>query len=124
MFMEEQDKAFFTQLLLTHSAEVQGKFDVINVKLESIIEQTTKTNGRVNKLEYKTIPEINEKISKISLNEINHVVNCPQLSRLKVLEDNLTSQKSIKKFLITTVTLSGIISGIIYGLIKLFTGQG
>lgn len=53
--MTAQDRAEIRQMLsdvlLGHSEEMKGRFNVIHANLIQIKEQTTKTNGRVNALE-------------------------------------------------------------------------
>ena len=67
-------------------AQFNGALDLIKLKLESIETQTTKTNGRVNKLEDNTY-------------DIEHILHCPNVSRIKVIEDTQLTTKSIYKFI-------------------------
>lgn len=51
--MNKEDRAEMRELLIdvlsAHTAEVDGKFELIKQELEQIKTQTTKTNGRVTK---------------------------------------------------------------------------
>lgn len=99
MFMEKQDrdeiKEFLIQILETHTAKVDGKFDVINTKLDTITTQTTKHNGRMTKAE--------EVINYLLNREHNHGALCPQAKRIETLEHQQLTSISIKKFLVATL---------------------
>ena len=94
MLMTRQDREEIRQLLLdvisSHTAEVDGKFNVIHEKLERIEAQTTKTNGRVNKLEEKT--EI------LKINDIEHITHCPNSEKIQLLMNSETKRIGIYKF--------------------------
>lgn len=77
------------------------QFDGIKNQLNNIEKQTTRTNGRVNKLE--------ESVIELQLSNAKHVYNCPQNNRFdkleKALEDyktennkNLTEYSFVKKY--------------------------
>lgn len=76
-------------------------------KLDSIEEQTKKTSGRVTELEKK---------------ELLHVIQCPQTDKIRHLEDNQLTDKAIKKWMISGIVITGTISGIVFGIIKIIMG--
>ena len=104
------------------AATTNGKFDVIKVELEAIKQQTTKTNGRVSKIEEKIednedefnhkITEIEARLEQLKINDIEHVINCPNLSKIKSLESQISATRAIKKYIYTSIILLGAIAGI------------
>jgi hypothetical protein len=90
-------------------AQFNGALDLIKFKLESIEAQTKKTNGRVNKLEEDTydieeklnnqMKNIDKSIEVLRTNDIEHVLHCPNVARIKVIEDTQLTTKSIYKFI-------------------------
>mgnify|MGYP003607020848 FL=1 len=103
--MTEKDQAVLRQVLIdviaTHTAEIDGKFNVIQSELIHIKEQTTKTNGRVTKHD--------EMIGDLQKADIQHLVNCPMESRMKQLEISEFSKRGMWKMIL-------IIAGSITGL--------
>lgn len=110
-----------------------AKFDIINNKLDAITEQTKKTNGRVNKLEdrlqviddgiYDKLEDVESKINTLKNNDMEHILHCPLSSKVKELEDQQISSKTMKKVIIGGITIIATIVGIILGLMKIFTGN-
>lgn len=86
---------------------MNSQFINVHERLDEIKEQTTKTNGRVTELEKQ---------------EILHVIKCPNASKIRTLEDNQLSDKSIKRWLVTAVAVTGSLSVIAFGIIKLIMG--
>lgn len=84
-------RQLLTDVLATHTAQIDGKFELIKQELGQIKEQTTKTNGRVTRLE--------EKTEVLKINDIEHVTHCPHASRIQSLENSELSKKSIYKFI-------------------------
>lgn len=94
--MTQQDsntiRQLLTDILSTHTAEIDGKFNLIKQELNFIKEQTTKTNGRVTKHD--------EIIQSIQMIEKDHFIKCPNTDRLGLLEDSETARKSVYRFII------------------------
>lgn len=108
--MTQQDKEEIKELLnsciLIANSEHTAKFQVIDYKLDTILQQTTKTNGRVNKLEEK---------------ELTHVINCPLQAKVRLLEDNQLTSRAIKKWIVAGIGIASVIMTIIFSAFKLFT---
>lgn len=94
--MDSNDIAVIESLLKAHqkqiTSELSGQFNLIANDLAHIKEQTTKTNGRVTKLE--------GQMGTVLLSEATHGQNCPVLPRLETLEKSELRKQSIYKFLI------------------------
>lgn len=102
---KEKVRQMMQDILSGHTHEVIGRFNVIHANLVQIKEQTTKTNGKVSKLEtdVKTLYE----------NDIKHALNCPFASRVEELEKSEISRKSVLKFVGVTIVATGTIVGIV-----------
>lgn len=68
---------------------LDAQFYNVHDTLDAIREQTTKTNGRVTKLE--------GEMSEVKINEISHVINCPVSPKVETLETNVKELISDKK---------------------------
>jgi hypothetical protein len=95
--MEKSDRdevrEMLTDILAGHMAKQDGQYANLNLrmdnqdyKIEQILEQALKTNGRVTNMETKPHP----------------VANCPQAAVIKGLAEDVTSMKAEKKFLVRT----------------------
>jgi predicted nuclease with TOPRIM domain len=132
MTFEEKSefREMITDIYATHNAKIDGKFNVIRVELAAIKEQTTKTNGRVTKLEDKIETKITDKISNIDnrieilkTNDIEHILHCPNISKIQELENQQLSRKSITKFMLIMIATISTIFTIALALFKLFGGN-
>ena len=94
MTIKNNDIDLLTQLLDSKLKNIEDKIDSNHVLqteiINNILQQTTKTNGRVNRLEER---------------ENNHFINCPRLPEVKELNtkiDNINNELSevrlIKKY--------------------------
>jgi len=89
----EEMKDLLKGILATHTAVINGQFKVIAADLTHIKEQTTKTNGRVTKLE--------EQRQASLLAEASHFKNCLVVERVETLEEERTARKGLTRFLIS-----------------------
>ena len=111
MLMDVNDIAIIESLLEANrkqiTGELSGQYNLIKNDLSHIKEQTTKTNGRVTKLE--------GQMQNVLLQEASHDQNCPVLSRVEILEKSELRKQSIYKFLIwfgsaLVALLAGVVS--------------
>lgn len=96
----------------TYRAEVTAQNTVTNAKLISIDEKLCKQNGRVGKLEDRIVPLE------------NHLVNTEQLpEKIRRLEDEALSNRSVKKFMLLMFTSGVALGGLVVAVIKLAIGS-
>lgn len=110
--MTKQDKDEIKEIIHDYITGVialqNAKYDLIDFKLDSIKEQTTKTNGRVTKLE-----------DEISANDVN-MVDSPVAKRIRALEDNQSNIRALKKWIIGSITVVGILMTIFWAIYDIF----
>jgi len=105
-------------LLTAKNAKIEANYDNLEYKIDNvelilgeIKTQTTKTNGRVTALELK---------------DASHITNCPHApklnDRVRALEDNQLSVKSVKTWVISSVTIASLVVGILFVFFKVITG--
>ena len=114
--MTKQDKDEIREMLgdvlAAHNEKIDGKFNLINEKLERIEAQTTKTNGRVNKLEDKT--------EQLKINDIEHIINCPLVSRVKTIEETEQFKKGELRMITILSTVTASIAAIIISIAAIY----
>ena len=94
-----------------YRAEVTAQNTVTNAKLLSIEEKICKQNGRVGKLEDRVVPLE------------NHLVNTAELpEKIRRLEDEALSNRSVKKFMLLMFTSGCALGGLVVAVIKLAIG--
>ena len=118
---------------------LEEKFIGINDKLDNIHEQVLKTNSRVTRLEeYKSSAEkamtiaeetIRSKATPEMLKELKkeiailvdneHLSKCPQIDRIKTIEDILSKRAAINMWVLRFIALITTLIGIIYVIIKI-----
>lgn len=95
----------------TYRAEVTAQNTITNAKLISIDEKLCKQNGRVGKLE--------ERMTPLE----NHVVNTEKLpDKIRRLEDEALSNRSVKKFMLLMFSSGVALGGLVVAVIKLAIG--
>jgi predicted nuclease with TOPRIM domain len=94
-----------------HSGNVNSIFKIIDVKLDSIKSETSKTNGRVTQLEHE--------VSTLKNAELSHLVKCPNTEKIINLEKMEVGRKAVSSFTWKQVTLGGVIAGLILTLAQL-----
>jgi hypothetical protein len=98
-------KELIQNYLENSTTKTDAKFELIVYKLDKVIEQTTRTNGRVSKLEDITL---------------THPMTCPQITKIRELEDTQLTHKAIKTWVVTSILVTSGIFTILLGLFKLF----
>jgi hypothetical protein len=102
--MTKQDKEEMKEILHDYMAGIiaknDAKFEIIDMKLDNIVAQTTRTNGRVTKLE-------------------EHPQTCAMKDKVRMIEDKLLEQKSVNSWLIKSVGVSTGIIAILGFILKL-----
>ena len=94
-----------------YRAEVTAQNTVTNAKLISIEEKICKQNGRVGKLEDRVVPLE------------NHLVNTAELpEKIRRLEDENLSNRSVKKFMAYMFASGMTLGGLIVAVLKLILG--
>ena len=94
-----------------YSARVDAQNTITNSRLATIDEKLCKQNGRVGKLE--------DRITPLE----NHVANTTELpSKIRKLEDESLSNRSVKKFMLLMFTSGVALGGLIVGIIRLIIG--
>ena len=94
-----------------YRAEVTAQNTVTNAKLLSIEEKICKQNGRVGKLEDRVVPLE------------NHLVNTAELpEKIRRLEDENLSNRSVKKFMAYMFASGMTLGGLIVAVLKLILG--
>lgn len=111
----EELRSMINDILCAHAEKTDGKFDVIDTKLDAITEQTKKTNGRVTKLEGQVL--------MLQFNEQNHGNVCPQGKRIEKLEQESLSSGAVKKFLLGTLAVMVSLVTIIVAVYEIFIKQ-
>lgn len=82
MLSKEEVRELMSDIIATHAARMEGQFAVVNLKLEKIQEQTTKTNGRVTALETQPHP----------------IANCPHGKLIDDLKTDMISSAAERKY--------------------------
>ena len=94
-----------------YSARVDAQNTITNNRLQTIDEKLCKQNGRVGKLEDRVVPLE------------NHLVNTAELpEKIRRLEDENLSNRSIKKSMLLMFTSGIALGGLVVAVIKLIIG--
>ena len=134
--MTPEDKKDFQELFQLYLTNINGqmnsKFDIIDLKLDNIQTQVTKANGRTSKLEDSVADalrerDVNRQFQKDSNHKINnkieeHHLQCPNSKRIETLEKESVSNEFFRKKMIQIVMITGVVSGVIFGFLKLIFG--
>lgn len=109
--MIKEDKEELREIIKGFIAIQDSKFDIIEIKLQQIYDQTKKTNGRVNKLEDQT-EELRNKNKE-------HILLCPNSLKIRTLEDKNLEDQSIKKFIVKSISIAVASISIIITILKI-----
>ena len=95
-----------------YSARVDAQNTITNNRLQTIDDKLCKQNGRVGKLEDRVVPLE------------NHLVNTAELpEKIRQLEDEALSNRSVKKFMLLMFTSGCALGGLVVTVIKLAIGS-
>jgi len=72
-----------------------NKFEIIHLKLEQILEQTTRHNGG--------LKDNRSRIEALEKGQVEHTISCPVIEKVRTLEDESLTTKSVKKFMVKTI---------------------
>ena len=108
---KQEFKEYIHSTLAGYHSKVDAQNTVTNLKLETIEKHLDKQNNRIGKAE--------ERVDAVEKAELQHFLHCPVSPKLRVIEDLMLSQASVKKFM-GVMFMGGIaIGGFIIGLLKL-----
>ena len=102
---KKEMKELFQDMLEVVNTKHNAEYEMINYKLDQITAQVLKTNGRVTKLEEK---------------ELVHISTCPLNDKVRVLEDNQLTNKSVKNWVVGSITITSIVVTVLMAALKLF----
>lgn len=92
-------------------AEISGKLNLLSQTIDTIHDNTTKTNGKV--------AEHEKTIGEIIRDELSHWSRCPNTEKIITLEKMEVGRKAVSVFSWKQVTLGGVVAGLILTLLQL-----
>jgi hypothetical protein len=130
--METNEFTLLTQQISALTTLTNAQFINVNERLDKI-------NGRVEKHDiaitqalverganrqkqedyFTQIDDIEERLVDVEKAEKSHVINCPNVPKIRALEDNQMTSKAIKKWVFTSVGLGLAVGGFIVAIIEL-----
>lgn len=114
--MSREDKEEIKEILHDYVTGViarqDAKFDIINIKLDLIKEQTTKHNSRMVKVE--------AKVQDLEIHNKTRESRCPNTAKIRVLEDNKLTTESIKKWITQSIVTTSIIISVLFTVLNYF----
>lgn len=116
---EEIKQDIINPLLAIVNAYHEGDLKLINADLKMILEQTTKHNQRMTKIEIH-VEDSDKRVVELEKKEIAHVLNCPYNEDIRKLQDEALSVRSVKKWATKTIIISVAVVTIVSGLIGIF----
>jgi len=102
------------EILSGYQALNESQYTVMDVKLDGINKRLDTLNGKTQK----TV----ERVEVLEKAEALHTVTCPNLTRIRTIEDNQLSVKSVKTWVISSVGIASLVVGIIFVIFKMVTG--
>ena len=113
MPLTKAEKEVIDQKFKGVQIKMDSEFGIINMSLEKILEQTTRHNNRMTKAEGR-LKDLEDK-------ELTHVINCPMIPKVRILEDTALSSKSIKGWVYKSVGITATIMSVLWVLFQLLT---
>lgn len=96
------------QLIDDHFASIK---ELMNTQFKGINDRLDKLNGKVFVHD--------QKISELEKTELAHILNCPISPKLRALEDEMLTQKSVKTYMKWLAGVCLAIGGLVVGIIEL-----
>jgi len=114
MTQEEKTEmaAIFSTAAKLKDAEYEATTLLIDYKLKTILEQTTKHNTHMDTLD--------KRCEDLEIHEAARASTCPQAENVRALQDGALSTKSIKKWIIGSVLSTGGVVSILWMLWAVF----
>lgn len=136
---KQEIKEYIHDALAGYMARVDSQNEITNHRLSTINDHLQRQNGRISKAEQaiamaleersanrmqqsqyrESVDELEKKVSDLILKETTHSINCPNAPRIRAIEDNLLSVKSVKKWIVGTISVVGVLMSIIFILFKI-----
>ena len=123
--LSEQIKAL-TTLTSAQFMNVNERLDKINGKVARHDDAITQSLIERSNLQHKTseqdtcIDEIYDRLADVEKKEANHVLACPNVNKIRALEDNQLETKSVKKWIVGSVATTGIVMSILWILFQIY----
>jgi len=123
--LQEQIKGL-SVLMTTQFGNINSRLDKINGKVQdheqAITQALVERGANRQKQEdyFSEIDDIEKRVGEMEKIEVQHILNCPVSPKLRVLEDNMLTQKSIKRWVLLSISTTGVVMGIIWILIQIY----
>jgi hypothetical protein len=133
--MEERNeiKEYIKDCIMGVNARLDSRFEIIDLKLgimsdnfDDKLNQVNihleKQNGRIGKSEKVLSDFLIEKAKELQKHEDDdkhRPLSCPHANRIQQLETENITKKEIKKYIISTIVITSVITGTIFSLIKI-----
>ena len=123
--LQEQIKGV-TTLMNAQFLGVNDRLDKINGKVqkhdEAIQQALIERSSNRQKQEdyFREIEDLDDRVSNIEQTSANHLILCPNMPKIRALEDNQLSQKAIKTWVVASIASTGVVMGIIWVILQIY----
>lgn len=116
--MNQEDRKEVKEML----HEILSGYQALNESQNYIVvEKLNGINCRLDVLNGKTQKTI-DRVIDLEKSEVLHPLTCPNLNRIRTLEDNQLSTKAIKKWIVGSIAITGGIMSILFIIFKIVEG--